>query len=122
MMFRHHASIGHLVVAGLLVFVAPLHADEVPIAGNVKSVDGAAGTFVVESTAKGKTRQVVIHMRPDSRIIRFVRSADPSKPGFTEQVLMLADLKPGWVVSVKTRHEGEREVAELVRVVHERVP
>jgi hypothetical protein len=29
-------------------------------------------------------------------------------------------MKPGWTVSVKTRHEGDKEVAELVNVVHEK--
>jgi hypothetical protein len=32
----------------------------------------------------------------------------------------LTDLEPGWSVGVTTRHEGEREVAEIVRVVFER--
>lgn len=32
----------------------------------------------------------------------------------------LADIEPGWVVSVKTPHERDKEVAEVVRVVHEK--
>lgn len=95
-------------------------ADEAPIAGVVKSVDTVAGTFLVESTSRGKVRQVVIHMRPQSRIVRFVRSTDPGKSGFSEQPSTLGELKPGWTVSVKAKHEGEKEVAEVVRVVHEK--
>ena len=111
-----------LIVAAavLLGLTAAAVADEAPIAGTVKSVDTAAGTMLVESASKGKVRQVVIHMRPESKVVRFVRSADGGKPGFSEQAATLADVKPGWHVSVKTRHEGEKEVAEVVRVVHEK--
>lgn len=109
-----------LVVSAALVAAPPAPADSAPIAGTVKSVDTPAGTFVVESVNKGKVRQVTIHMRGDSKIVRFKRSADASKPGFNEQPAALADLKPGWTVSVKTRHEGDKEVAEVVRVVHEK--
>jgi hypothetical protein len=48
-------------------------ADEAPIAGVVKSIDVGAQMFIVEATAKG-TRQVTIHVRPTSRVVRFVRS------------------------------------------------
>ena len=44
-----------------------------------------------ESMAKGKTRQVVVHLKPCARI-----------------------------VSVETKHEGNQEVAELVKAVLER--
>ena len=37
-----------------------------------------------------------------------------------EVLFTLDEIKPGWIVSVKTRHDGELEVAELVRVVHEK--
>ncbi len=37
-----------------------------------------------------------------------------------EQSLALTDLKPGWIVSVETKHEGNKEVAELANVVLER--
>ena len=108
-----------LVLSVGLVDALPALADSAPIAGTVKSVDTPAGTFVVESVSKGKVRQVTIHMQGDSKIVRFRRSLDASKPGFNEQPAALADLKPGWTVSVKTRHEGDKEVAELVKVVHE---
>jgi len=36
------------------------------------------------------------------------------------QALALTDLKPGWVVSVTTKHEGANEVAEVVKVVLEK--
>lgn len=107
-------------VAFVLALGALASADEGPIAGTVKNVDTAAGTFVVESASKGKVRQVVIHMRPESKIVRFTRSTDATKPGFREQAAMLADLKPGWTVSVKAKHEGDKEIAEVVSVVHEK--
>ena len=106
------------LVSGML-WASGVAADEVPIAGTIKAVDPAAQTLSVESAVKGKTRVVVIHMRPGSKIIRFVRSAD-AKGGFAEQALTLDEIKPGWIVSVKTRHDGELEVAELVRIVHEK--
>ena len=40
--------------------------------------------------------------------------------GFEERRVQLADMKPGWVVSVTTRHKDGREVAEVVRIVFER--
>src|SRR5262245_65789628 len=61
------------ILAGLAT-VAPSIADDVPIAGVVKSVDLAAQTFVVETTARGQTRQVTIYVKPSSRVIRFVRA------------------------------------------------
>lgn len=114
---RSRVLVGSVLVLGLATAVS---ADEAPIAGIVKSVDTAAGTLVVESTSRGRVRQVTIYTRPESKVLRFVRSADAAKPGFTEQPATLADLKPGWTVSVKTRHEGAKEVAEIVRIVHER--
>jgi hypothetical protein len=53
-------------------------------------LDPAARTLTLEPTAKGKMRQVVVH------------------------------LKPGRIVSAATKHEGDKEVAELVKVVLER--
>jgi hypothetical protein len=49
-----------------------------------------------------------------------VRSTEPGKTGFFEQPVALGDLKPGWVVSIATKHEGDKEVADLVKVVLER--
>jgi hypothetical protein len=114
---RSLAAIVAALVFGLGIVAS---ADEAPIAGRVKSVDPPAGTLVVESAGTGKVREVVIHVRPDSKVVRFARSMDPGKPGFSEQPASLADVKPGWPVSVKTKHEGDKEVAELVRVVHEK--
>jgi hypothetical protein len=74
----------------------------------------------LETTTKGKTRQVTIDLKPVSRIIRFTRSAEPSKSGFVEQTAALGDLKPGWIVTVTTKHEGGREAADIVKVVLER--
>jgi hypothetical protein len=95
-------------------------ADEVPIAGTVKAVDQTAQTLTVEAASKGQPRVVVIEVRPTSRIVRFARSTEAGKTGFVEKSATLADLKPGWTVSVTTKHDGDREVAEVVRVVFER--
>ena len=95
-------------------------ADEAPISGAVKSVDTVAQTVTIESTAKGKTRQVIVYLKPGARVVKFTRSTDPAKLGFVEQVVPLADVKPGWLVSIATKHEGDKEVADLVKVVLER--
>jgi hypothetical protein len=95
-------------------------ADEAPISGTVKAVDPAAQTVTIESTAKGKTRQVVVYLKPGAKVVRFTRSTEPGKTGFVEQTAALTDLKPGWIVSVATKHEGDKEVADLVKVVMER--
>jgi hypothetical protein len=86
--------------------------------GTVKAVDGAAQTLTVQARAKGTVRQVVIEIRPATRIVRFVREAGGG--AFKEQAASLEDLEPGWTVSVTTSHEGTREVAELVRIVREK--
>jgi hypothetical protein len=114
---RALAAATAVLVIALLVMINA-RADEAPIAGVVKSVDVGTQTFIVEATAKGKTRQVTIHVRPDSRVVRFVR--DQGRGGFVEQAATLAELKPGWMVNVTTTHEGEREVAQVVRIVLER--
>jgi hypothetical protein len=94
--------------------------DEAPISGTVKTIDPVAQTVTLETTAKGKTREVTVDIKPASRIVRFTRSVDPGKTGFVEQTASLSDLKSGWVVSITTKHEGGREVADLVKVVLER--
>ena len=104
----------------MLLLATVVAADEAPISGTVKSIDAAAKTVTLESTAKSKTRQVVVHLKPGAKIVKFVRTAEPGKTGFVEQPLALTDLKPGWVVSVETKHEGDKEVAELLKVVLER--
>jgi hypothetical protein len=109
-----------ILVPSLLLFAALTVADEAPISGTVKAVDAAAQTVTLESTAKGKTRQVVVHLKPGARVVKFVRPTEPGKTGFVEQPLPLTALKPGWVVSVETKHEGDKEVADLVKVVLER--
>jgi hypothetical protein len=107
-----------LIGLALIGLVGVAWADDAPIAGTIKSIDTAAGTITVEAAAKGKVRVVAIDVKPEARIVRFVREA--GKSGFVERPATLADLKPGWSVSVTTRHEGEREVAEIVKVVFER--
>ena len=104
----------------VLVTVASVSvADEAPIAGLVKTIDTVAQTLTVETSARGKTRIVVIDVKPETKIIRFVRGTERNA-GFKEQAAGLAEVKPGWTVSVATRHQGDREVAEVVRIVHER--
>jgi len=110
-----------LLLAITMVFAVGIaSADEAPISGTVKSVDSAAQTVTLETTAKGKTRQVVVHLKPGGKVVRFSRSTAPGQTGFVEQAVALADLKPGWIVSAATKHEGDKEVAELVKVVLER--
>jgi outer membrane lipoprotein-sorting protein len=108
------------VVVTVLLWSALAWADEAPISGTVKAVDANARTVTLEATAKGKTRQVVVHLKPGTKIVKFARSSEPGKTGFVEQTLALADLKPGWIVSAETKHEGDKEVADVVKVVLER--
>jgi hypothetical protein len=108
------------VVASALLWSALAWADKEPISGTVKAIDANARTVTLESTAKGKTRQVVVHLKPGTKIVKFARSSEPGKTGFVEQTLALADLKPGWIVSAETQHEGDKEVADVVKVVLER--
>lgn len=110
-----------LVVGGLVTISAGVAgADEGPISGTVKSVDASAQTLTLQSTAQGKTRDVVIHLKPGAKIVRFTRPTEAGKTGFVEQSLALTDLKPGWIVSVEAQHEGGKEVASVVKVVLER--
>ena len=108
------------VVVSVVLWSALACADEAPISGTVKVVDAGAQTVTLESTAKGKTRQVVVHIKPGTKIVKFARSSEPGKTGFVEQALGLMDLKPGWIVSVEAKHEGGKEVADVVKVVLER--
>ena len=108
------------VVVTVVLCGALAWADEAPISGTVKAVDAGAQTVTLESTAKGKTRQVVVHLKPGTKIVKFARSSEPGKTGFVEQALGLTDLKPGWIVSVEAKHEGGKEVADVVKVVLER--
>src|SRR5439155_23960638 len=41
-------------------------------------------------------------------------------PGFVQEAVALEDIKPGWTVSVTTKHDGDREVAIVVKVLVER--
>ena len=108
-----------LAVVGVLS-AAHAVADEGPISGAVKAVDASAKTLTLQTTAKGKTRDVTIVLKPESKIVKFARPSAPAKTGFVEQPLALSDLKAGWIVSVTTKHEGGNEVAEIVTVVVER--
>jgi hypothetical protein len=107
------------VVVGV-VSTAHTVADEGPISGEVKAIDASGKTLTLRTTAKGKTRDVTIVLKPESKIVKFARPSEPAKTGFVEQPLALSDLKPGWIVSLTTKHEGGNEVAEIVTVVVER--
>jgi hypothetical protein len=109
-----------MALLALTLGIGPATADEAPISGTVKAVDPAAQTLTVQTTAQGKTRDVTILLKPGSRIVKFARPTEPGKTGFVEQAIGLGDLKPGWIVSVTAKHEGDREVAEIVKVVLER--
>jgi hypothetical protein len=109
-----------MMVSVAIVFCGIAVADEAPISGTVKAVDPAAQTVTLESTVKGKTRTVVVHLKPGAKVVRFTRSTEPGKTDFVEQSAALTDLKPGWIVSAATKHEGDKEVADLVKVVLER--
>jgi 3-hydroxymyristoyl/3-hydroxydecanoyl-(acyl carrier protein) dehydratase len=113
-------SLTALALLVALVWIPVSCADEGPISGTVKAIDAAAQTLTLESTAKGKTRQVVVHLKPGARIVKFSRATEPGQTGFVEQALALTDLKPGWIVSVEAKHEGGKEVADVVKVVLER--
>jgi hypothetical protein len=109
-----------VVILGGLGGPGVVWADEAPISGTVKSVDAMANTITLEATARGKTRQVTVYLKPGPKIVRFTRATESGKTGFVEQAIALTDLKPGWIVSVETKHEGDKEVAEVVKVVLER--
>ncbi len=108
-------------LAALAVLGAPaVFADEAPISGTVKGVDTTAKTLTLDVTSKGKTRSVIVHLRPGARIVKFARATEPGKTGFVEQDVALGDVKTGWIVSATTKHEGDKEVADTVKVVLER--
>jgi len=109
-----------LVIATISTLPAAVRADEEPISGTVKSVDAAAQTLTLEVATKGKTRVVIVHMKPGAKIVRFIRATELGKTGFTEQEVPLGAVKAGWIVSATTKHEGNREVAEQVKIVVER--
>src|SRR5215831_11763392 len=72
-----------LLVGWLSVGVAG--ADEAPISGTVKNVDTSAQTVTIETTAKGKTREVTVFLKPGAKVVKFVRPTEPGKSGFVEQ-------------------------------------
>jgi len=108
-----------LVAIAGVVGGSPATADEAPISGTVKAIDAAGKTLTLQTVSKGKTRDVTIVLKPESKIVKFVRPPDPGKAGFVEQALSLSDIRLGWILSVTTRHEGDKEVADVVKVVLE---
>ncbi len=108
-----------LVVIGVVSSALSV-ADQAPISGTVKAIDASARTLTLQTTVQGKTRDVTIVLKPETKIVKFARPTAPGQAGFVEQPLALSDLKPGWIVSVTTKHEGGNEVAEIVTVVLEK--
>jgi hypothetical protein len=58
--------------------------------------------------------------KPAPKTVKFTRATAPGQSGFVEQSVALADLKPGWIVSAEAKHEGDKEVAGVVKVVLDR--
>jgi hypothetical protein len=106
--------------AGLLLFAIVAIADKAPIAGSVTAVDADARTVTLDTTAQGRRARWWCTSSQERRSCRFVRATEAGKTGLVEQPLPLAALKPGWIVSVEPKHDGDRKVAELVKVVLER--
>ena len=86
------------VVVGL-VGAGSAVADEAPISGTVQAIDASANTLRLQTTAKGKTRDVTIVLKPDSKIVKFTRAMEPGTTGFVE---------------------AGKEVAEVVKVILEK--
>jgi len=114
------SGIGAVVALALLWSIGVAGADEAPIAGTLKAIDPAAQTLTIEATAKGKTRLVTVHLKPESKIVRFTRATEAGKTCFGEQPVPLTGLEPGWMVIGGAKHEGGKEVAETVKIVLER--
>ena len=70
------------VVVGLVGAGAAV-ADEAPISGTVQAIDASANTLRLQTTAKGKTRDVTIVLKPDSKIVRFARATKPGTRGLS---------------------------------------
>src|SRR5439155_22661704 len=88
-------------------------ADEAPISGTVKAIDASGKTLTLQTTAKGKTRDVTIILKPEAKIVKFTRPTEPGKTGFVAQPLALSDVKPGWIGSVPTRQQGGNGGADV---------
>ncbi len=108
------------IVLTTVLGVSTTFADEAPISGTVKAVDVGARTLTLEVASKGKTRVVIVYMRSEAKVVRFVRPTEPGKTGFVEQEVPLSAVKAGWIASATTKHDGDREVAERVTIVVER--
>lgn len=57
-----------LMVLTMALGVWTASADEAPIAGTVKTVDVGAQTLTLEVASKGKTREVIVYMKPGPRL------------------------------------------------------
>lgn len=106
-------KVSAMTIPALVLLAGVAVADEARIAGTVKAVDATAKTLTLQVTPKGATREVVVHMGPGAKVVRFARPTEPGKTGFVEQEVPLTQVKPGWVVSATTKDDGDREVAEV---------
>src|SRR5437899_11908916 len=107
------------VICGL-VGAGAVVADEAPISGTVQAIDASANTLRLQTTAKGKTRDVTIVLKPDSKVVKFARATKPGTTGFVEQPLTLSDLKLGWVVRVTSKHEAGKTGGEVAQATVEK--
>jgi hypothetical protein len=73
------------IVLTIVLAVPPTLADEGPISGTVKAVDVGARTLTLEVASNGKTRMVIVYLKPEAKVVRFVRLTEPGKTGFVEQ-------------------------------------
>jgi hypothetical protein len=93
-----------VLTAVLVLSTATLSiADEAPIVGKIKAVDATAQTLTVTSVAKGQTREVVIDVKPGTKIVRFARGSEPGQDGSHGAVRGIGGLE--------TRMDGKRRDA-----------
>ncbi|OLC65335.1 MAG: hypothetical protein AUH69_09760 [Actinobacteria bacterium 13_1_40CM_4_65_12] len=67
------------LIVGGVVSAAHSVADEAPISGKVKTIDTAAKTLMLQTTAQGKARDVTIVVKPETKIVKFKRSTEPGR-------------------------------------------
>jgi hypothetical protein len=107
-----------LVVGLICGLASPAAADDAPIVGTIRDVDAAGHRVTLDTTANGRARRVVLDVVPETRIVRFA-SRRGEGPGVVEVPAGVEALRPGWIVSVVTRHDGAREIAVTMKVVVE---
>src|SRR5947209_157472 len=97
-----------VIVAFIVVgVVSAAHsvADEAPISGTVKAIETSGKTLTLQTTAQGKTRDVTIVLKPETKIVKFARPTEPGKTGFVEQTARVVRPQAGLV---RERHDQAR--------------